>query len=229
MAGLAGLTTVWETSRGRRRYAVPDAYAHMLRQSGMEPVAVLPGAGPALLGSLDLLVLIGGGDPDPALFGRPGTQVGPVELLRPGWEMELFRRARRGGLPVLGICMGMQLMAISAGAGLIQHIPDGFENALDHAGTHRRPARHGLEVCGGGRLARAIAGLKSVGSYHHQAIDVVPDGYVEAARASDGVIEAVEAIDRPPAWGVQWHPERDGSWRQLLPAILRESRATEGR
>jgi gamma-glutamyl-gamma-aminobutyrate hydrolase PuuD len=230
MASVAGLTTVWSNGAGGWRYSVPDSYAEMVREAGLEPLAVLPGAGPAVLDSLDLLVLIGGGDPDPALFGRPGTQVGPVELARPRWEIGLFRRSREAGLPVLGVCMGMQLMAISDGVGLIQHIPDGVEGALDHAGTLSRPVRHGLEACGDGPLARAIAGLEQVESYHHQAIDGVPDGWRLAARAPDGVAEAIEACRRPAAWGVQWHPERDGSWRVLLPALLEEGpRGSEGR
>jgi putative glutamine amidotransferase len=118
--------------------------------------------------------------------------------------------------------MGMQLMAIAEGCGLIQHIPDGVEGALDHAGTRDRPRSHPLEVVGSGGLSRAISGLGSVESYHHQAIDSVPPGYGEAARAPDGVIEAIESLEGTPAWGVQWHPERNGSWRLLLEPLMME-------
>lgn len=220
-----GLTSVWDDEGG---YSLSRRYVEMVERVGAEPLAVLPGSGDRLLAVLDLLILTGGGDPDPVLFGRPGTQVGPVELSRPRWEMGLHRRARAAGVPVLGICMGMQLMAIAEGSGLIQHIPDEVEGALDHAGTRSSPRRHGLKVVGEGGLSRAIAGLESVESYHHQAIDSVPAGYGESARAPDGVIEAIESLSGSPAWGVQWHPERDGSWQRLLPPLMREGRRRKG-
>lgn len=221
MPGLVGLTAVWD---GKGGYSLSRRYVEMVEAAGAEPLVVLPGSGEGLLAALDLLVLTGGGDPDPVLFGRPGTQVGPVELARPRWEVALYQRARAAGIPLLGICMGMQVMAIAEGAGLIQHIPHGVDGALDHAGTDSSPRRHALEVVGGGGLSRAIAGLESVESYHHQAIDSVPAGYGESARAPDGVIEAIEALAGSPAWGVQWHPERDGSWQLLLPPLMREGR-----
>jgi gamma-glutamyl-gamma-aminobutyrate hydrolase PuuD len=218
-----GLTTVWDHGG----YSISSAYTEMVANAGGQPLAVLPGCGLEAVGGLDLLILTGGGDPDPVIFGRPGTQVGPVELERPRWEIGLYRMARESGIPVLGICMGMQLMAIAEGAGLIQHIPDGVHDSLDHAGTREQPLRHAIEVVEGGALSRAIRGLESVDSYHHQAIDAVPAGFREAARASDGVIEAIESVQGAPAWGVQWHPERDGSWRCLLEPLLSGGEAEE--
>jgi len=218
---LVGLTAVWESADDARRYRLSHRYAAMVEDAGGEPLVVLPGSGRSLLRSLSLLVLTGGGDPDPVLFGRPGTQVGPVELERPRWEMDLYRRARDLDLPVLGICMGMQLMAIAHGAGLIQHIPHGIPNALDHS---KSPDGHPLQVVGEGPLARTLHGLETVNSYHHQAIDRVPRGLVLAGRAPDGVIEAIETESGSPSWGVQWHPERDGSWNRLLPPLLSRGR-----
>ncbi len=220
MPELAGLTAVWNRDGGG--YSLSRRYSEMVSDAGCEPLIVLPGCESRLLSLLDLLILTGGGDPDPVLFGRPNTQVGPVEVERPRWEMGLYRRARSAGLPVLGICMGMQVMAIAEGAGLIQHIPDEVDGAIDHAGSLSDPRSHGLQVVGRGRLSRAISELECVESYHHQAIDSVPRGYEAAALASDGVIEAIEAVDGSPAWGVQWHPERDGSWRLLLEPLMSE-------
>ena len=189
-------------------------YVRSVERAGALPL-VLPTLEPehaeALLDRLDGLVLSGGVDVDPALYGRPRhPKLGHVDRERDEFELALTRHALRRDLPLLAICRGQQVLNVATGGTLIQDIPSELEGAVTHAAPGRRTRRsHAVEVIGGSKLGEILgAGPLSVNSFHHQAIDRLGDGLVVTGRCpEDGVIEAVEMKDRSFVLAVQWHPE----------------------
>jgi putative glutamine amidotransferase len=123
----------------------------------------------------------------------------------------LARWALSGGLPLLAICRGIQVLNVAAGGTLYQDISAQIPGALQHPSLGPRPSAesaHAVEVAEGTRLAAMFgAGCLDVNSAHHQAVKTVGSGLTVAARAPDGVIEGLEAPSRPFCVGVQWHPE----------------------
>ncbi len=160
---------------------------------------------------VDGLLITGGAfDIDPALYGEQTRH--PSVTLRPRRtraESAFLAEAMVRGLPVLGICGGMQLMAVALGGTLIQHLPDTLPNALPHEQPNPRDeASHAVEIMPGTLLAR-IAQERTqaaVNSAHHQAVRDAGRGRVNAV-AEDGVIEGVEDPTQEFFLGVQWHPE----------------------
>ncbi len=189
-------------------------YVRSVERSGAVPV-VLPTLEPehaeALLDRLDGLLLSGGVDVDPALYGRPRhPKLGRVDRERDEFELALTRHALRRDLPLFTICRGQQLLNVATGGTLIQDIPSGLEGAVTHATPGRRTRRsHPVEVVGGSKLREILGpGPFSVNSFHHQAIDRLGEGLTVSGRCpEDGVIESVEMKDRSFVLGVQWHPE----------------------
>jgi putative glutamine amidotransferase len=203
---------------------LPRRYADMVARAGGLPVLLPPMEGVAgLLPRLDGLVLSGGGDLDPALYGAARDEAcGPASPARDGAELELCRHALASGLPVLGICRGLQVINVALGGTLHQHLPD----LVGHDGHSPEPGGYGtheVSLAPGSQLA-AILGADSaaVPTHHHQAIDRLGAGLVATAWTDDGVIEAVEfskatgsgqaAGNGGHAWqpfmlAVQWHPE----------------------
>lgn len=194
-------------------------YVRSLERSGALPL-VLPTLAPEhaepLLDRLDGLVLSGGVDVDPALYGRPRhPKLGRVDRARDDFELALTRHALRRDLPLLAICRGLQVLNVATGGTLIQDIPSELEGAVKHAAPGRRTRRsHPVEVASGSKLREILgAGPLSVNSFHHQAIDRLGEGLSVSGRCpGDGVIEAVEMKDRSFVLGVQWHPE--SFWEQ---------------
>jgi putative glutamine amidotransferase len=204
------------------RSANVDRYVDYVAAAGGEPVVLRPGQ-PAPLEALDGLLFSGGVDVDPRHYGQapdPGVE---VDADRDQLELPLARRAIEAGLPVLGICRGMQLLNVAAGGSLIQHL-DGHRlgtEASDPSGQHVVRVAPGSELAG-------ILGAPEVpvNSRHHQAVgesDLAP-GLVPTAWSPDGIVEAFE---RPgPGWllAVQWHPERvaevDPACRRLAEALV---------
>lgn len=169
------------------------------------PVLEPPLAAEALEGAHGLLVT-GGGDIDPHRYGAEAhPEVYGVDPRRDAWELALV--AALGGRPVLGICRGAQLLNVAAGGTLVQHLPDVTE--LVHRDRERdREEVHEVEVEPASRLHAVLGGLRAgVNSLHHQAVDRLGDGLAIVARADDGTVEAVEAVDGRQLLGVQWHPE----------------------
>ncbi len=212
-----GLEGVERSVYGPYRYCLHHCYAALLDRPGMIPLGVLPvkGASPGeILEGFDMLVLTGGGDPDPALFGRADRGSRDPERERPLWDMELFLTAREMGIPVLGICLGMQLMGIAHGAALVQHL----DTEVFHDGNSKAQASHAVTVSRESILHEVLGSDPVVSSWHHQALETVPEGFFAAARSSDGVLEAIESLDHR-VLGVQWHPERDRTGEGIMKAM----------
>ena len=198
---------------GCQRVHLPAAYVEAVAAAGGTPIVLPPADGVPpedLLAAADGLLLIGGDDLDPGLWAEPPharTQV--IDPRRQRSDLALAAAADAGGLPVLGICLGIQEMAVHRGGRLIQHVPDEPSAALDHGGGGRPRAMHRVAIEADSLLAR-ILGTDSiaVNSTHHQAVREPGRGMRVVARSPDGIIEGIE--DPAPGrffLGVQWHPE----------------------
>jgi putative glutamine amidotransferase len=190
---------------------VPQRYLDKILSAGGTPVVLpaVPGIAGVLL-RLDGLMIIGGGDLDPARYDAvPHPACGRINVARDDAEMALLSEALRLRLPILGICRGVQLLNVALGGTLHQHVPDvvGHDG---HAGGRGVFSRHEVYVRSGSGLA-AILGRTTleVPSLHHQAIDRLGTGLSACAWSDDGLIEAAELHDHPFTIGVQWHPEAD--------------------
>ena len=192
MAKRVGLTYRFEDK------AVP--YLDAMRAAGLEPVCITPG-NPIGLDGLDGLILSGGADVNPALYGQaPHPKTQSPDDARDAMESKLLLDALGRDMPVLAICRGMQLFNVVHGGTLIQH--------LDTADVHAPKTEHPIAIDGGTRLcAITAADGKPVNSRHHQGVDQPGQGLIVTARAPDGTIEALERPDRRFAVAVQWHPE----------------------
>ncbi|MDA8357950.1 MAG: gamma-glutamyl-gamma-aminobutyrate hydrolase family protein [Actinomycetota bacterium] len=228
MAPLVGLTTYYqETAWGpwaRRAAAVPATYVELVASSGAHPVLLPPAGSAEVVGRLDALVLIGGGDVDPAAYGRPAhPATSGVDPARDAWELALLAAALDADLPLLAVCRGHQLLNVALGGTLVQHLPD----VVGHDGHQPGPGRFApVEVVAepGSRVAEALGPRLTVACSHHQAVDTLGEGLAVSARSTDGVIEAVELTGRRFAVGVQWHPEETGD-RRLVDALVEAVRS----
>ena len=178
-------------------------YATAVLAAGGLPVHIPMDVDPTdIAGELDGLVLTGGADIDPHLYGaEPQTDDFPPEVDRDTLELALIEQAADLGTPILGICRGLQIINVAHGGTLNQH-----DEA--HAGFDLPPETelHEVHIAEGSALHDMYGPRRAVNSLHHQTIDVVGDGLRVAAAAPDGVVEAIEGTDRPVV-AVQWHPE----------------------
>lgn len=215
-----------DLEEGCGRYELPQAYADAVRDAGGLPL-LLPHGDAAIaadyLSLCDALLVAGGAfDIPPERYGeprRPGC--GPSRTGRTAFEASLAEAALSAGMPVLGICGGMQLVNVVRGGALHQHLPD------DLGVSHEQEApkevqSHEVRIVAGTLLAR-LCGPESlmVNSTHHQAVSRPGKGVLVSARAPDGVIEAIELQDHLFALGVQWHPEALAGREPRHRAILR--------
>ncbi len=227
---------------GAERVRLNAAYVRALESVGLIPIVVPPLGHPEVVtGVLDLvggLVLTGGEDVDPSLYGQdPHPELGTVSRARDVTELTLLESARERRLPTLAICRGVQLLNVGFGGTLVQDLPSQRDDAHAHELDDLRDARvHTVRVEPASRLA-AVVGDHAirVNSVHHQAIDRLGTGLRPNAWAEDGIIEGVESGDAD--WwmlGVQWHPEElletPEHWdRRLLEAFADACRATASR
>ena len=210
-------------------HAMREDYVRSVEQSGAVPVVLPPVSSedvPALLDRLDGVLLSGGVDVDPALYGQePHPRLGRVNRRRDDFELALVGEALRRDLPILAICRGQQVLNVAAGGTLVQDIPSLVEGGAKHDGKGPRWRRaHAVEVTAPSRL-REILGRDAVpvNSIHHQAVERVGDGLVVTARCpEDGVVEGLERPASHFVVAVQWHPEsfwnREDSFQRLFDA-----------
>ena len=215
-----------------------EPYWTRLRDAGLEPVDYVERG--QVLGDCAGLLLIGGRDIDPALYGEdahPETQM-PPNTDRDALESQLLFEALGQDRPVLAICRGHQIVNVALGGSLLQHIDSGLHESLDDAeGTS---GTHTVDVTPG-TLLHAALGLDRlvVNSRHHQAVthERLAPGLRISAVTDDGLVEGFESEAHPWLVGVQWHPERvepqldgfDAAMRRLFEAFAAAIERSTGR
>ncbi len=194
----------------RPHYALRTAYFDAVWKAGGLPVGIpyIEDARAAYLDALGGLIVPGGFYPfPPEVYGKPanGAAVHP----RYAFERTLMTDALKRDLPTLGICAGMQVMAVARGATVWEDIRSNLDCAVDH--LNEKPAEqtaHAVDIVAGSRLHSIFGATRiDVNTAHNEALRDVPADIAVTATAPDGVIEAIELPDRRFALGVQWHPE----------------------
>jgi gamma-glutamyl-gamma-aminobutyrate hydrolase PuuD len=190
-------------------------YMALLVDAGLNPVLITPSTRPAILSALDGLLLPGGPDIAPAVYGhQPDGRLGPVVPELDALELEMFHAARDRGRPVLGICRGQQLVNVALGGTLFQHI-DHPQWDEDDPGA---PV-HEVRLVAGSHLRRVLGvDTAVVNSGHHQAVDALAPSLTAVAHSADGCVEALES-GALLVMSVQWHPDEmrsDDTSRRLL-------------
>jgi putative glutamine amidotransferase len=211
----------------KREQAYYDTYKRAVETAGGDPVVLRSGS--ESLPDLDGLLLPGGWDVDPALYGEQADEtVGPIDRKLDDTELEMFRQARANHIPVLGICRGQQVINVAMGGSLLQHLED--HDVRVHGRKH---LAHTIEVDPHSELGRA-AGETSiqVNSLHHQAVRALAPGLHQTAHGQDGIVEALESDDGLIV-AVQCHPEEltgDLPWAtSLFERFVARARSRAGR
>ena len=215
---LIGLTTyreeaswgVWRTSAD----LVPTVYTRAVEDAGGVPVLLPPvsraarahEAAVAAVSGVSGLVVVGGADVEPVRYGEaPHPRTTTWREDRDRWELAVLDAAAAVDLPVLGVCRGMQVMAVHAGGTLDQHVPDlvGHERHSPGGDAFGETA---VSIPPGSRLSTVVAPRLTVHCHHHQSVRTHP-GYEAVAWSEEGVLEAIETPGDRFCLGVQWHPE----------------------
>ncbi|MEU6144890.1 gamma-glutamyl-gamma-aminobutyrate hydrolase family protein [Streptomyces sp. NPDC047081] len=205
---------VWELEAA----LLPAGYPRLVQRAG-GLAAMLPPDAPeqaaATVARLDGLVIAGGPDVEPVRYSaEPHPRTGPPARARDAWELALIDAALSAGLPLLGICRGMQLLNVALGGTLVQHI-EGHAEVVGVFGSHP------VKPVPGTRYASIVPEETSVPTFHHQSVDRLGTGLIPSAYAEDGTVEAVE-LPSAEGWvlGVQWHPEM-GEDVRVMRALVR--------
>jgi putative glutamine amidotransferase len=204
---------------------IPWMYVAELERAGARPLLVPPSADGVdeTLDAVDALLLSGGADLDPSLYGQePHPETAGVVPERDRAELALLEGALARDMPVLAVCRGVQVLNVARGGDLVQHLPEvvGDERHRHLAGTF---SDHDVSLEPGTRLAQVLGDRAPVKSSHHQGVGRVGEGLRPAARADDGTVEALEDPTHRFALGVLWHPEA-GEDRRLFEALVDEAR-----
>lgn len=229
-----GLTIGYDERRTGLHVLRQD-YVRSVEEAGGLPLILAPGRphdAPEVLDRVAGLLLSGGSDVDPELYGEPPhSRLGRVVRERDDFELALTREAVRRNLPTLAICRGHQVLNVATGGTLLQDIPSEVMGDVDHDPRRQRWERaHDVRILEGTRL-RKILGKEtvSVNSFHHQAVRDLGRGLVVSAwSCGDQLVEGIEMPDRRFVLGVQWHPESfwdspDG-FQPLFRALVQEAK-----
>ncbi|MGV8884373.1 MAG: gamma-glutamyl-gamma-aminobutyrate hydrolase family protein [Microbacteriaceae bacterium] len=210
---------------------LPKVYFEAVNLAGgiavlLPPQPSSPEIARAVLSRLDGLIVAGGKDVNPELYGqdRLATTDEPRRD-RDSWESDLLTAAIDSNVPFLGICRGMQLLNVARGGTLHQHLPDIVGSDRYSAGgmvfsdneVFVSPASAVSELLGGGET---LVGK----SYHHQSVDTLGSGLTVTARSDDGTVQAVEVDGVPFGIGVQWHPEHTPDDLRLFAGLVEAAR-----
>ncbi len=215
-----------------KAYLAAHTYTDSIRHGGGIPVILVPVDFDEIddvLDRVDGLLFTGGGDISPTAYGQePVESIRGVNPERDEFEIALVRKAHERRMPVMGICRGMQVINVALGGTLIQDLPS-------HSGVHDHDvAGEGVyephlyaKIDDGTRLASIVgAGLHSINSIHHQAVEELGRGLSVVGSAIDGTVEAIDHEDLEwPFIAVQWHPEflamrDDGASHDLFASLV---------
>ena len=218
----AGATHGWHT---------PALYVDAVLRAGGVPMMLsgqCPDCAERWLDVVDGVVLIGGGDINPAEFGSAGHEtIYNLSAERDAMELALMRALLTHPKPVLAICRGMQILNTVLGGTLHVHLPDVVGESVLHRAPPRDPIQHSIQVAADSELAKVIGQQVHTASWHHQAIDQLGQGLKAVAWAPDGVIEAVELEGRQDLLAVQWHPEitaaEDNGQQQMFDWLIKQA------
>jgi putative glutamine amidotransferase len=227
---------------------VPVAYVEAVHRAGGEEAILLPveldvDEAARRLSRFDALLLLGGGDVHPSLYGEVPADgrmdhmvhIRGLDAMSDAFEIPLARAAVMLGLPTLAVCRGLQVLNVALGGTLLQHIEapsapvpdDGDAAGTDHGDPGRRTALHDVRLAAGSRLAAILgAAAQRCTSEHHQAVARLGEGLEPVGWAPD---EIVEAVEHRQGWvvGVQWHPEvtaaTDPHQQALFDALVRRA------
>ena len=206
---IVGLTTY--PASATHGWHTPALYVDAVLRAGGVPMMLsgqCPDCAERWLDVVDGVVLIGGGDINPAEFGSAGHEtIYNLSAERDAMELALMRALLTHPKPVLAICRGMQILNTVLGGTLHVHLPDVVGESVLHRAPPRDPIQHSIQVAADSELAKVIGQQVHTASWHHQAIDQLGQGLKAVAWAPDGVIEAVELEGRQDLLAVQWHPE----------------------
>jgi putative glutamine amidotransferase len=211
MRPMIGITTYvepasWGVWHDLPTTLIPHAYTEAVTRAGGRAVLLPPDDLDAdVLRVLDGLVLSGGADLDPALYGAERAPLTDTRPERDTSEMLLARAALEADLPILGVCRGMQVLTVAAGGTLHQHLPDvlGHEKHRPAPGVY---GTHDARFTAGSRVAELMGDDVEINCYHHQGV-ADPGTLTVTGRSEDGLAEAVEDPRKKFVLGVQWHPE----------------------
>jgi putative glutamine amidotransferase len=212
---------VWEAPAA----LIPLSYVRAIEAAGGRALLVPPTAEGVeeTLDALDVLLLSGGADLDPASYGAEAhPETNGVRPERDRAELALLEGALARDMPVLAVCRGSQVLNVARGGDLVQHLPE----LVGHEGHKETPgvfADHEVEVVPDTKLHDVVGDRAPVKSHHHQGYGHLGDGLREAARADDGTVEAIEDPSRRFALGVLWHPE-EGEDAALFQALVEEAK-----
>ena len=227
---VVGLTTYLQDAAwgvwNARAALLPEDYVSMVVAAGATPVLLPPhGTDPGVLDLLDGLVLTGGADVGPERYGHEPHVRTQSQPWRDEHEFTLLAAARDRGLPVLGICRGLQVINAAAGGTLHQHVPE----VVGTDAYQPAPGEYGEVVARtvpGTRIAQIVGESVTAPCYHHQSVDRVGDGLTVTAQADDGTIEVLEGPeDQPWLLAVQWHPEHNPVDVRVMRAFVTQAQA----
>jgi putative glutamine amidotransferase len=236
---LIGLTTYLEQAQTGvwdvRAAFLPQVYFdHVTRAGGiavlLPPQPVDAEIAGRVLDGLDGLIVTGGKDVDPARYGQqPHTATDEPRRDRDDWEDALLTAAIEREMPFLGICRGMQVLNVSLGGTLHQHLPDVIGSTRYNAG-YGTFSENAVEVHAGTRVGDLLddAPALAVHSYHHQAVDELGTGLAVSARSDDGTVQAVELQSVPFGVAVQWHPEQNPDDLRLFAGLVEAAKEYRG-
>jgi len=230
MRPVVGITTYLTQARygywEHETALLPIDYVNAVDRAGGRPLLVPPlldGVEEAL-DALSGLLLSGGSDLDPELYGEEShPETFGVHRRRDDAELALLHGALARDMPVLGICRGIQVLNVELGGDLHQHLPDVVGHERHKHDPPGQFLSHEVEIAPQTKLAELIGTRTRVMSHHHQGLRRLGEGLVEAGRAEDGSIEAIEVPGKRFALGVLWHAEV-GSDPSLFEALVGEAR-----
>jgi putative glutamine amidotransferase len=234
---LIGITTGhYINTSDREITGAHPSYIRAVAQAGGLPVLIPYGLGleitRAIYERVDAVLIIGGGDIDPAYYGEAAHPTTAIDPNRDEYDLNLARWAYDDDLPLFGICRGHQVVNVALGGTLVQDIPSETGSPVPHdvPGEYPNGSRtHRVRLDPGSHLASILGKTElDVNSYHHQSVEKPAPNAIITAHSEDGVVEALELPGRKFALSVQWHPElmvdQDEDARVLFRAFVDAAR-----